>query len=112
LALYDTVFVVLDALDECPGEIDARSKLFRGLDHLAKEATNLKFLMTSRDVADIRDRIISLPAERLPIQTRAVDKDIYNYVAQQLSQGRYFRRLKRESLDLIHDTITAKADGM
>lgn len=112
LALYDTVFVVLDALDECPGEIDARSKLFRGLDHLAKEATNLKFLMTSRDVADIRDRIITLPAERLPIQTRAVDKDIYNYVAQQLSQGRYFRRLKRESLDLIHDTITAKADGM
>jgi len=112
LAAYDTAFVVLDALDECPEDTDARSKLFDGLEHLSKEAANLRILMTSRDIPDIRDCMIRFPTERLPVMTRAVDKDIHSYVAQQLSQGQYFRRLKRESLDLVQTTITEKADGM
>ena len=112
VAVYDTVFVVLDALDECPEEADARSKLFEDLNHLAKEADNLQILMTSRDESDIRDCMLRLPANQRQIQTRAVDNDIHSYVTQQLSQGHYFRRLKRESLDLIQATITEKADGM
>ena len=68
--------------------------------------------MTSRDIPDIRDCMIRFPTERLPVMTRAVDKDIHSYVAQQLSQGQYFRRLKLESLDLVQTTITEKADGM
>jgi hypothetical protein len=112
LAVYDTVFVVLDALDECPEETNACSKLFAGLEYLSNEAANLKILMTSRDIPDIRDCMVRFPAERLPVMTSAVDDDIHSYVAQQLSQGQYFRRLKRESLDLIQTTITEKADGM
>ena len=112
LATYDAVFMVLDALDECPEEGNARSKLFDGLNNLVKEAPNLKVLMTSRDISDIRDCMVCLPAERLPVMTGAVNKDIHSYVAQQLSEGQYFRRLKRESLDLIQTTITRQADGM
>jgi hypothetical protein len=115
LAVYDTVFVVLDALDECPddsGFLSERSKLFDGLEYLSKEAANLKILMTSRDVPDIRDCMVRLPAERLPIHARAVDDDISRYVAQQLSKGPYFTRLKPKSLDGIQKTITEKADGM
>jgi hypothetical protein len=112
LPIYDTVFVILDALDECPDEANARSKLFDGLNYLVKEAGNLKILMTSRDVPDIRDFVASFPAVRLPIMTGAVDIDIQSYVAQRLSQSQYFRKLKRESLDLIQTTITEKADGM
>jgi len=112
LATYDTVFVVLDALDECPDEGNARSKLFDGLEYLANEAANLKIFMTSRDIPDIRDYMVCFPAKRLPIMTGAVDKDIHSYVAQQLSQGQYFKKLKRESLDLIQTTITRQADGM
>lgn len=112
LALYDTVFIVLDALDECPEGTDARSRLFGGLEYLSKEAANMKILMTSRDIPDIRDCVVRFPAERLPVMTNAVDDDIHSYVAQQLSQGQYFRRLKRESLDLIQTTIAKQADGM
>ena len=112
LATFDTVFVVLDALDECPEEGNARSKLFDGLEYLVNEAANLKIFMTSRDIPDIRDCMVRFPAERLPIMTSAVDRDIKSYVALQLSQGQYFRRLKRESLDLIQTTITRQADGM
>jgi hypothetical protein len=115
LAAYDTVFVVLDALDECPDDYDApleRSKLFGGLEYLSKEASKLKILMTSRDTPDIRDCVVRLPAEKLPVQTRAVDNDIHSYVTQQLIKPPYFTRLKPKSLDLIQTSITAKADGM
>jgi hypothetical protein len=115
LAVYDTVFVLLDALDECPedsGILSERSKLFDGLEYLSKEAANLKILMTSRDLPDIRDCMVRLPAEQLPIHARAVDDDISDYVAHQLSKGRYFTRLKPKSLDDIQETITDKADGM
>jgi hypothetical protein len=68
--------------------------------------------MTSRDLPDIRDCMVRLPAEQLPIHARAVDDDISDYVAHQLSKGRYFTRLKPKSLDDIQETITDKADGM
>jgi hypothetical protein len=115
LAVYDTAFVVLDALDECPEDTDApleRSKLFGGLEYLSEEAANLKILMTSRDIPDIRDCMTRLPAERLPVVTSAVNNDIHSYVAHELSKPPYFTRLKPKSLDLIQNRITAKADGM
>jgi hypothetical protein len=119
LAVYDTVFVVLDALDECPEDssfLSERSKLFDGLEYLSKEAANLKInlkiLMTSRDVPDIRHWVVHLPAEQLPIHAPAVDSDISRYVAEQLSKGSYFTDLKPKSRHGIQSTITAKADGM
>jgi Cdc6-like AAA superfamily ATPase len=114
LAVYDTAFVVLDALDECPEDSDTlleRFKLFDGLDYLSKGAANLTILMTSRDVLDVRDCMARLPAERLPIHAPAVDNDISRYVAQQLSEGLYFKRLSSKSRGDIQITITAKADG-
>ena len=115
LAVYDTAFVVLDALDECPedsGVCSERSKLFAGLGYLSKEAANLKILMTRRDIPDIRHCMLRLPAKQLPIHAPAVDSDISRYVAEQLSKGPYFTKLKAKSLVDIQDTITAKADGM
>jgi hypothetical protein len=115
LAVYNTAFVVLDALDECPEDSNTfleRSKLFDGIEYLSNEAANLKIFMTSRDVPDFRDYMAGLPAERLPVVTSAVNKDIHNYVVQQLTKPPYFTRLKPKSLDLIKDRITAKADGM
>lgn len=115
LTVYDTAFVVLDALDECPHDSDTfseRSRLFGGLEYLSKEAANLKILMTSREISDIRDCMVRLPAEQVPIHTRAVDSDISSYVAQQLSKGSYFTRLKPNSLTDIQNAITEKADGM
>jgi hypothetical protein len=115
LAVYDTVFVVLDALDECPedsGFLSERSKLFNGLEYLSKAAANLKILMTSRDVLDIRHWVVHLPAEQLPILAPAVDSDISRYVAEQLSKDPYFTKLKDISLHEIQNTITTKADGM
>jgi hypothetical protein len=115
LAAYDTVFVVLDALDECPEDYDAsleRSKLFDGLEYLSKAAANLRILMTSRDVPDIRDCIARLPAERLPIVTSAVNVDIHKYVTQQLSKSPFSTKLDAQLKNYIQDRITSKADGM
>lgn len=112
LASYDTVFVVLDALDECPQEADARSRMFDGLDLLTREVSNVKFLMTSRDLPDIRDSMIHLPAEQLQVKAHAVDRDISVFVAQQLSRGHYFKGLERKTLNLIQERVAAKADGM
>jgi DNA polymerase III delta prime subunit len=112
LAAYYTVFVVLDAPDECSEEDDARFKLLSGLETLTKGQDNPKIMVTSRDVPDIHDSLEYLPAKPLPVMTRAVDRDIHDYIAQQLSRGQYLQRLKRETLDLIQTTITAKADGM
>lgn len=63
---YEKFFVVLDGLDESPQDLDgdnqSRSILLRNLISISEEAPNLKFLLTSRDLIDIRESMEQLAA--------------------------------------------------
>ena len=109
---YDEIFIVLDALDECPENEEARRNMLDGLERLAGRASNLKMLATSREVRDIHDCMGSLGAEVVPISTRPVDADIEKYVGSEMSRDRKLSRLDENLKTLIIKTFAEKADGM
>ena len=109
---YDKVFLLLDALDECPEADDVLENMLRRLEGLARHAPKLKILATSRELSDVRESMETLGAEQIAIATRAVDADIKKYVSSQLSHERRLARLDSSSKTDIEETITQKADGM
>jgi hypothetical protein len=106
------VYLIMDALDECPEDDEARQRVLERIERLAQGASNLKILATSREIPAIRESMAALGSEPIRIVTSAVDADIRIYIAHQLSSDRSFRRFGAVTLDLIESTIAKKADGM
>nr|POE72117.1 vegetative incompatibility protein het-e-1 [Quercus suber] len=109
---FEAVFLMLDALDECPEDSDVRRSVLERLERLVKDAPNLKLLVTSRDVRDVRESMEMANAQCVSIATSAVNADIRTYVTTQLAHDRRFRRLDHKTTALIRETISDKADGM
>jgi hypothetical protein len=110
--MYKTVYIVLDALDESPSDMDARYEMLQGLERLIAGTSSIKVLATSRELRDIRETMEIIQAQFVPIATSAVDADIELYVSQQLSQDRRLSRVSEKLKTLIQKTISSKADGM
>jgi hypothetical protein len=106
------VYLLIDALDECPEDHDTRQSVLTRIERLIQDAPNLKILMTSRELPAIRDSMAALGSKPMCVSTSAVNADIRLYVANQLSGDRSFGKFKKETLDLIESTIASKADGM
>lgn len=110
---YDKVFLLIDALDECPEDGDMRHYMMECLVRLSHTAPHLRVLMTSRELPDIRESIVTLlRAHPMSIETQSVDADIRKYMATQLSRDHRLSRLDPVTKALIEDTISEKADGM
>jgi Cdc6-like AAA superfamily ATPase len=109
---HGELFLLLDALDECPEVDEVRQNLLGGLERLAQEVSNIKMLMTSRETSDVRESMATLAANPLSIAVRSVDADIQRYTSSQLSRDRKLRKLDVTTKNLIEDTISRKADGM
>lgn len=106
------VYLLVDALDECPEDHETRQSVLARMERLTQEAPNLKILTTSRELPAIRDSMAALGSKPMCVATSAVNADIRIYVANQLSGDRSFGKFKKETLDLIESTIASKADGM
>jgi hypothetical protein len=106
------VYLIMDALDECPEDHQARQRVLELIERLTQGASNLKILATSRELPAIRESMAALGSQPMRIATSDVDADIQRYVANQLSGDRSFRKFRKETLDLIESTIASKADGM
>jgi hypothetical protein len=106
------VYLIMDALDECPEDHEARQRVLGRIERLIQGASNVKILATSRELPAIRESMAALGSEPMRIATSDVDADIQRYVANQLSGDRSFRKLRKETLYLIESTIASKADGM
>jgi hypothetical protein len=106
------VYLITDALDECPEDHQARQRILELIERLTQGASNLKILATSRELPAIRESMAALGSQPMRIATSDVDADIQRYVANQLSGDRSFRKFRKETLDLIESTIASKADGM
>ena len=107
---FDEAFILLDALDECP-ETGERQILLERLERLSG-APNLKILVTSREVGDVRFSMELLGADKIAIAADFVDADIHKWVSSQLLRDRKLIRLDLATKALVEKTITQKADGM
>ena len=109
---YDQVFLHLDALDECPEDDGVRENVLNGIDELLRRAPNVRMLVTSRDVPDVRGLMDTLETDTISIAAQIVNADIRRYVSTQLSRDRKLSRLDLATRTLVEETLSQKADGM
>lgn len=113
VASYDKVFLVLDALDECPEGNDVRQIVLDGLARVSQAAANLKVFATSREnLSDVDEAMGMLEADPISIPARFVDVDIQKYVTTQLSRIPKLSRLDQSIKRTIEEKISGRADGM
>ena len=78
------VYLIMDALDECPEDHDARQRVLERIERLTQEASNLKIFATSRELPAIRESMEALGSQSLRIATSSVDADIQFWIANRL----------------------------
>jgi hypothetical protein len=113
LKSYDTVFCHLDALDECPQSNQARQHVLSGLRELLHQAPNVRLLLTSQDVPDIRQLIehLDTASASVFISSALIDTDIVRYINSQMDQDSKLRRLDPATQRSIQQTLRQRADG-
>ena len=115
---FSKVYLVVDALDECPTNDDERRRLLRSLLRISgAHSNNLHFLCTSRPETDIKaelDPILRLPSSAdldLLLYRDAIDQDISLYIDETLASPTY--RSWNESIkNEVKETLIEKAGGM
>lgn len=106
------VYLLVDALDECPEDHDTRGSVLARIKRLTQDAPNLRVLATSRELDRIRRSMEALVAEPLRVTTRAVDADIQIYLTKEVLRDRSLCELSPDIRTLIERSIASRADGM
>ena len=105
---YTFVFVVIDALDECPERGDTRGRLLAEIQKLPK---NARILITSRYSPKIEVNFKNVPH----IDIRATDEDIKRYIEARIEKERPLARHVRSNPALAEDvikTVVGSCQGM
>jgi hypothetical protein len=115
---FKSVYLVVDALDECPRTNDEREKLLELLGYVrAWTLTNLHVLYTSRPEPDIEAELAPLcsgpTTSIISLQKRSneINRDIGAYVDQQIALSK-FRSWPSETKKDVKAALMDKADGM
>ena len=104
---FSTVFIVLDALDECLEPQQTRTKVLSTL----RKLQTLRLILTGRPY--ITDMMQTFE-EAVRLDIRASDSDIEKYVDGQIEMEKNLKKYKQDH-DLrktIKDTIVSRANGM
>ena len=111
------IYLIVDALDECPnisGVVSPRERvldLFEDLVELKLE--NLRICVTSRPEADILDALLPLVSHSVSLHDEDGQRqDINNYIASIVQSDRKMRKWRAEDKELVIDTLSQRADGM
>jgi Cdc6-like AAA superfamily ATPase len=107
LANYSRVYVVLDALDECPEQDGTRSQLLRLFRRL-QQKDDLRLMATSRQIPDMLEEFKDMPL----VEVRASDSDLKRFVMGNISRFAKFIRLSGDLQDLVQNRVVEAADGM
>ena len=108
LPLFSTISIVVDALDECTEEDNAREKLISVIQQLGP---NVRILCTSRPLMSFEGSFGKFT--RLEVQ--ANDHDVQLFLRQRIEQEARLRthtQSKPSLVDLITNTIVAEVKGM
>ena len=111
------IFLIVDALDECPNTSalsSPREKVLMLLEDLVdSQLSNLRICVTSRLEADIKPVLEPLSFRSVSLHEESGQKeDIENYIKSVVNTNRKMRRWKAEHKELVIDVLTKRADGM
>ena len=120
LALPDQgkVYIIIDAVDECPNSSGfpktAREKVLDLLKEIVDlDLPNLRLCITSRPEIDIKNVLEALNPRQVSLHDEnGQKKDILEYIRSVVLADRKMRRWRLEDKQLVIDTLSAKADGM
>ncbi|OCL01946.1 hypothetical protein AOQ84DRAFT_199979 [Glonium stellatum] len=104
---YSTVYLVVDALDECTDRDRARTKLIDRLRELQAKIS-VRVMFTSRFIPEIREKFQSDPM----LEVRASEHDVRRYVAGQLPRLPKCIQRSSELIQSVQDKIAEAVDGM
>ena len=111
------VYLIIDALDECPNKSalsSPRLDLLTLLENLVdSRLPNLRICVTSRPEADIKFILEPLAFRSVSLHDEQGQKeDIENYIKSIVKTNRSMRRWRPEHRQLVIDVLTDRADGM
>jgi hypothetical protein len=111
------VFLIVDALDECPdnsGMPSSREQVLDLVKYLVGLCeSNLHVCVTSRPEIDIRSALESLTSFRISLHEQTGQrKDIIKYVSSVVYSDVKMRRWREEDKRLVIETLSERADGM
>ncbi|KAF8497821.1 hypothetical protein F5888DRAFT_1578470, partial [Russula emetica] len=113
------IYVIMDALDECPDTSEVpspRNRILQLLEELAElQIPNLRICVTSRPEFDIRDFLEPLTSGRISLHDQSGQKqDIADYVRSVVysKSEPHMRRWRKEDKEFVIKTLSELADGM
>ena len=111
------VYLIMDALDECPNTSaypSPRAKVLSLIEELIEsQLPNLRICVTSRPEMDIKDALDPLFPCCVSLHDESGQKaDIEEYIKSAISTHPKNRRWKAEHKQMVIDVLTEKADGM
>jgi hypothetical protein len=108
------IYLVLDALDECPNVPTSLEKVLDLVEDLVElRLPNLHLCITSRPVYDIRTVLDPLATQQLSLHDESGQKqDIIDYVSSVIRSDQRMRRWPVEDQDMVTVKLAEKADGM
>ena len=117
LPLQAPIYIILDALDECPnnsGMPTPREEVLDLVKNLASlHVPNLHICVTSRPEIDIQTTLEPLTSLRVSLHVQSGQKkDIVDYVKSIVYSDTKMRRWREEDRKLIIETLSERADGM
>jgi hypothetical protein len=117
LEAQDPIYIIMDALDECPnttGISSPREHLLGFVVELIRlQFPNLHICVTSRLEHDIQAVLEHLIPHPVTLHDESgQQQDIADYVTSFVHSNRTMRRWRKEDKDLVINTLSEKADGM
>ena len=111
------VYLIIDALDECPSTSSLsspREKLLSFLEDLVEaRLPNLRICATSRPEVDIKSILEPLAFGSVSLHDESGQKkDIMKYIQSIVTTNKNMRQWNAEHKQLVIDVLTEKADGM
>ena len=111
------VYLVIDALDECPNDSgipSSREKVLKIVKELVElRHPNLRLCVTSRPEYDIRAMLEPLVSQQVSLHDESGQKqDINDYITFVLRSDENMKRWRDEDRNMVIEKLTAKADGM
>jgi hypothetical protein len=111
------LYIVVDALDECPsvsGYPTPREQILNILQELVElRLPHVHFCFTSRPEVDIRDALGGLAVHNVSLHEQAgQNRDIFDYIESVFSSDLKIRRWREEDRQLVMTTLMQRARGM
>ena len=111
------IYVIIDALDECPncaGVVPPRERVLEMVEKLVDlNPPNIRICATSRPEADIQAALASFASHSVSLHDKAgQNEDITNYIQYIVYSDKNMRKWREKDQELVIDTLSKKADGM